>query len=375
MKRQKDITKLLAGYLDELLPSASDKKELEAVRYDIRSHLRKHSPGIRFRTQGSYRYKTLNRPCHPPQQQMDMDDGAYKPFSSVSGHLGPDVLNNIADCLRPLANTKKWGAPKVMHSCVRIPIGHDKHMDIPFYRVADNEFKDISDSAPSGEHDLAKIYEKWGMRGYIDASAGTVELACSEGWRQSDSGNIIRWVAGCRVRYGDMFIGISRILKGWRDHQWPQKSPLSSISIMAMVEKAMEEARIPANSNESDEKSLREVVNAIADKEIVLRDIKDPDKSVRGSLNAKWTEKQKVECHNRFVALDKVLSAVFGGDGSDSDDIKKLREQFGQFFPDDSSPITRYPLKTVAVASVTVPAAAREGHHAFYTESQGRGDE
>ena len=365
MKKQKDITKLLAGYLDELLPSASDEKKLVAVRSDIRSHLRKNSPGIRFRTQGSYRYKTLNRPCHPPQQQMDMDDGAYKPFSSVSSHFGPDVLNNIADCLRPLANTKKWGAPKVMHSCVRIPIGHDKHMDIPFYRVADSEFKDISDSAPSGEHELAKIYAKWGMRGYyIDAPVGTVELACSEGWRQSDAGNIIRWVAGCRVRYGEQFIDISRLLKGWRDYQWRQKSPLSSLLIMAMVEVALKESRISVGSGESVDMVLLDVVNVIVEKKIAYRDIKDPDSSVQKSLNAKLTKAEKDDCHHHFVALAGTLNAVLGGDGNGSDDIKKLRDQFGPFFPNNSSLIEKCVTKATVVAGTTVPGLAVARGHA-----------
>ena len=370
--KKRDLTKAIAGYLGNLNPGDADKTHLRKARGLVRAHLRKCMSDIqlRFMTQGSYRYGTLNLPCYPPQQQMDLDDGMYAPRSVVdkTGLSGAQLLAQVAEHLRPLAIEQSWSAPQAKHSCVRIRIDEDKHVDIPFYRTADSELKDISDHTPSsggGKH--AEIYREWEMLGYFDASPVVVELATDQGWKPSDSRKIIEWVADCRAEHGARFIRISRILKGWRDHQWPQKSPLSSILIMAMVEAAMKEACISANSNESDDMALWDVVNVIAEK-IIHQDIKDPDGK---SLNAKWTQAERDACHRRFVALANTLKAVLDGDGDGDGDIKKLREQFGRFFPDDSSLIKKCATKAATVASVTVPAAAREGHHAFYTESQG----
>ena len=38
-----------------------------------------------FFTQGSWGYKTINRPTHVPPQQTDMDDGCYLPMTFVRG--------------------------------------------------------------------------------------------------------------------------------------------------------------------------------------------------------------------------------------------------------------------------------------------------
>ena len=374
MKQRQDINPLLSGYRSNLKPSDADEKYLREARKIIRVRSREFIPDTQFMTQGSYLYRTLNRPCHP-SQQMDLDDGMYAPRSEVdkAGLSSSQVLAQIAEHLRPLTATRKtWGEPQVKHSCVRIDIGNNKHVDIPFYRKAEGE-----NISPADGPSHAEIYDEWGLSKYFDGSRPVVELATTDqGWKPSDSRNIIRWVAGCRVRRGRRFIYISRILKGWRDHQWPGKSPLPSILIMAMVEAAMEETSISVNSNEREDKALSDVVNVIADREIVRGDIEDPDKSVQESLNARLTDAQKNDCHNRFVALDRVLSAVLGGDGGDrKGDIKKLREQFGRFFPDDFSLITKCPLKAAAAATVTLPAAAKEGHHAFCTEFQGWGSD
>ena len=362
--KKRDLTKAIAGYLGNLNPGDADKTYLRKARGLVRAHLRKCMPDIqlRFMTQGSYRYGTLNLPCYPPQQQMDLDDGMYAPRSVVdkTGLSGAQLLAQVAEHLRPLASAQSWSAPQAKHSCVRIRIDEDKHVDIPFYRTADSELKDISDhtsSSGGGKH--TEIYREWGVLGYFDAAV-VVELATDQGWKPSDSRKIIEWVADCRAEHGARFIRISRILKGWRDYQWQQKSPLSSILIMAMVEAAMKEVCLSVNSSESDDMALWDVVNVIAEK-IVHQDIKDPDGE---SLNAKWTQAERDDCHHRFVALANTLKAVLGGDGDGDGDIKKLREQFGRFFPNDSSLIKKCATKAAAVASITAPSAAKAGHYA-----------
>ena len=222
---------------------------------------------------------------------MDLDDGMYIPRSAVEKVEGAQLLKQVAEYLRPLAEKHGWGVPQAKHSCVRIVIDNEKHIDIPVYRIADGDIKDISDHTPHGVAEFADIYKEWGMSKYLDAPKGAVELATNQGWRQSDASNIFEWVARCRARFGKRFIDFSRILKGWRDHQWPEeKSPLSSILIMAMVEAAMVEAC--ANSTKSDDQAFWDVVSAIADT-VVHQEIPDPDKSVDEPLTRQMDRREK----------------------------------------------------------------------------------
>ena len=363
MQLKQAIRKALGGYVDNLTPSEGKKRILREAREHIRDQLRQfirdqlpQNPPvrIRFKEQGSCRYKTVNLPCYPPRQQMDLDDGMYIPRSAVEKVEAAQLLKQVAEYLRPLAKKHGWGEPQAKHSCVRIVIDNEKHIDIPVYRIADGDIKDISDHTPHGVVEFADIYKEWGMSKYWDAPKGAVELATNQGWRQSDARNIFKWVAGCRARFGKRFIDFSRILKGWRDHQWPEeKSPLSSILIMAMVEAAMVEACISANSTESDDQAFWDVVSVIADT-VVHREIPDPDESVDEPLTGKWTAAERAECARKFDALRRALNNVLGGSGG----IEELRKQFGKFFPSDASLIKPCAIKKPAVVAGTTATTA-----------------
>ena len=83
-------------FLKALDLSSEEKQSSDAARKDIRDALREDLPAAlrekgytgrvcdpKFYIQGSWAYKTLNRPCQTPPQQSDVDDGVYLPLSII----------------------------------------------------------------------------------------------------------------------------------------------------------------------------------------------------------------------------------------------------------------------------------------------------
>ena len=63
----------------------------------------------RFMTQGSFQYKTLNKPFHPGQE-MDIDDGTYLPMPIFESKpkIGHQLLTLLVDsALKSLANENR----------------------------------------------------------------------------------------------------------------------------------------------------------------------------------------------------------------------------------------------------------------------------
>ncbi len=361
-EKQKDINKPLKAYLSNLSISDRDRETLVSARKEIRSCLREmlsvnNSP-VKFLTQGSFEYQTINRPCHP-NQQMDLDDGVYIPDSVAESKEPAEWLDCVAGYLAPLAGNKGWKISTEKPSCVRAVLGKDKHIDIPFYCIADSDIANLSANTPPTVDSISAEIDEFlaSMLSFNFRGIDPVNVQMAhrkDGWKRSDPRKIIDWVVSRVKERGRKYIRICRILKGWRDNQWKDDSPLSSIMIMVMVEMAMEEAGISNNSNEQEDKALFDVVDRIVDR-VLLGDIPDPDSDNAEPLNSKWNEEQKCDCIFKFNSLQKALY----GEGDDADYIKKLREEFGRFFTIDSF-INPYKTVTkVAIATTPVAAAAR----------------
>jgi hypothetical protein len=97
-----DLSRLLDGapdgvsFLQKLDLRRPEVESLESAQAKVRAALRKGFAAAsrrelqaqvspRFFTQGSYAYKTINRPAFPPRQQKDLDDGLYLPLTFVKG--------------------------------------------------------------------------------------------------------------------------------------------------------------------------------------------------------------------------------------------------------------------------------------------------
>ncbi len=334
-KIQKDTSESFEGYRVKLSINEENKDVLVSARDEIRPVLRDGlsfdgSP-VKFLTQGSFRHQLINHPCHP-NQQMDLDDGVYIP-NSVAKYKSPaQWLDHVADCLKPLAKSNGWVISTEKPSCVRVVLDEDKHIDIPLYHIPDLSIKKLQASDPSDN----------------------VQLARREGWKNSDPRTINEWVASISVEHGSKYKHICRIFKGWRDNQWEDKSPISSIMIMVMVEMAMKNAGIFKDSNEREDEILRKVVDAIVGN-ILHSNIPDPDPNNADSLNSKWNEKETKECILKFNSLQKALY----GECNNDDYVRKLREEFGRFFPTNTSFIKSCKTATkVAAVTATTPLAA-----------------
>lgn len=339
MEKKNDITRLISKYLSNLSIGRDDRQALVSARTQIRTCLRQGFQGAKFLTQGSFRYRTINRPCWPPKQQMDMDDGMYLSYTTVEGVSPGRLLDRVEDAL----SSEGWKLQK-KNSCVRVVLGEDKHIDIPVYRAPASEMPDVVDHQNSAR---AKIFEDWGLTGPALQSVRGVELAHrTDGWKKSDPRNIIDWVATCLERHGQLFIRLCRVLKGWRDHQWPEQSPLSSILIMALVDEAMQEGCIAGDM--PDGGALFEVSRLLED--VFDKGVSDPDKEVNKLLTDDLSPDEKEECKNKFRVLHKTLSDVMYEEKGGC--IRELKEVFGKFFPGDPALIGK--LKTTQAAATVV---------------------
>lgn len=357
MKKQRDIRGALSEFRKESAANERDRNALALARTEIRSCLRTafyDADKVKFLTQGSYRYRTLNRPCHPPVQQMDMDDGMYfsDTFVGRTGVTPARLLAHVADGLRDLCARQKWDLSTDKPSCVRIILCDDKHVDIPVYRAPDADMKDIAENQHTA---TSKILTDWGLDNRFVWGEGKVQLAHREdGWKDSDPRNIIHWVAGRVEKYGELYLRLCRMLKVWRDHQWPKKSPLSSILIMAAVDAAMREGCVDRGM--SDDDALYQVAGVLED--VLHKGVPDPDESVKNSLTGSLSSEDMTECARKLQELYDVLKyAMYERDAEDC--AKELRRVFGEFFPADSAFVQKCAVATAITATTSAAASPR----------------
>ena len=217
----------------------------------------------KFMSQGSFVYKTINKPLYPPQQQMDLDYGVYCPLSYIENKANGNfdqasniIRNIIHNCIKDLCKIKNWELKK--HSkCLRVMIKEDSHIDLPIYSIPDKEMETISESAANRLDGLD------GLDGFLSYNQfHEILLATDNGWVESDPRVIHQWVKDTKNKFGDIFIDYSRYLKAWRDYNYPQdNSKFSSIMIMAGVAQVLSECSYSKNENIA--LDLLNVVNSI----------------------------------------------------------------------------------------------------------------
>lgn len=342
-----NIEPAITEYQENLLVPKDKHEALVRAWQSARKNLGGKFQGAKFLIQGSHQYRTANRPCYPPEQQADLDGGMYLSDFLLKeyGLTDQNVRSKVANVLEQHAVENGWKSVQVKKSCVRIVLGHDMHVDVPVYRVEDSHFKkffEVSDVAANAED---RFYRRFEMIPDCD-----VQLACDGAWKNSDPRKIIEWVLERKKIHGARYIRLCRIIKGWRDCQWPGKSPLSSLMLMVMVSDALVQSR--AKTLEGDDKALFAVVSNLGD--ILMKGVKDPDDSVLDLLSDNLNKEEKAFCVRKFKELEDALSDVMHHDKNPDECVKILCRQFGKFFPKAPGTIHKGP----AVAVMTTPTVA-----------------
>jgi hypothetical protein len=218
---------------------------------------------IKFMTQGSFAYQTLNDPAQKPQQEIDLDDGMYVPVQFLENGepaLAAIGLYDFVDgVLARVCRQYGWELDRSKDCCARIKLWPGAHIDIPIYSIPQDRFQELRESLAKADMSFASHDS---VKGDWRLPSDQIMLARRDGsWVQSDPQMMHDWVEGRVERYGPQFRRLSRFFKGWRDHTW-QKSALSSICLMRAIDIAL--ADLPGLPNgERDDELILEVAKRL----------------------------------------------------------------------------------------------------------------
>ncbi|MGG7670747.1 CBASS cGAMP synthase [Yersinia sp. J1] len=272
----------LLRYLDE-----EDIKQVAKFLLNMSDDERKafQSTAPRFWVQGSYKYKTLNKPYHQPPQQMDIDDGTYMPMEMFKEEplVGHKLLILLVDAsLASLAAEKTgWEALK-LPNCGRIAIkNRNIHVDVPMYAIPKEQFlarevaKSFSMDSIVGNERL--ITES--ARVELDEDCVYLAVRGKDKWIKSDPETVARWFRNAVTRHGEPMRQVCRYLKAWRDVQW-ECPDLSSIALMKCVVDIFDSTPMPSTKDFGE--LLLAVTEQLSSK--LKEGVESPDESDDGRL-------------------------------------------------------------------------------------------
>ncbi|MEF2549083.1 CBASS cGAMP synthase [Aurantimonas sp. E1-2-R+4] len=306
----------------------------------------------RFFTQGSFAYKTLNDPAHPPGQQMDLDDGCYLPLSFVRGARPSTAAEKffefVGAALRELARIEGWRYEE-KPTCCRLVIAADSHVDNPLYAIPDAEFLTLEDRrtrATTASADVAKA-DTW-----EELPSDEVLLAHrEEGWIESDPRKIHNWFTDAVDVYGERLRRDSRYLKAWRDNGKLDRYKVTSILLMACAWQAYGKIGGLNLSNREDERLLR-VVELVP--EYVRGRVSNPACEDE-DLN-RIPDEHREEVAGAFEDLAALMRRVVNSCEDAREAVRLLRHAFGDRVPDRPDLVS---IESAAVTGLAAPAIAR----------------
>lgn len=216
--------------IDESYYSSDINESLRQLDAQKKLALKELKP--KFNSQGSFVYETLNKPCHLPPQQMDLDDGVYLPIEFLRDE---PIINKrfffliIDKALQELAKVEGWEF-KEKETCARLEIPDDKHIDVPLYAIPKE--RHLAMAAKANVFESALLKNKSETRRYLDADEVYLAVRNGEHWVKSDPMQINNWFEGAVQDNGEILRRVCRYLKAWRDYKFEKGGP-SSITLMA----------------------------------------------------------------------------------------------------------------------------------------------
>ena len=260
-----------------------------------------------------------------------MDDGVFFRKSYLGVMSSGDMLDIMKSVVSRVASAKKWGVDDDNPNCCRIILPGNKHIDLPVYKIDDDQMIDLVEQQRH-RTEFAEVYEKsWGIRYFGKKHA--VLLANEGDWIPSDPRETLDWVARQQMAYGMPFTHVCRYLKAWRDFQWKENSPLSSIAIMAVVAQAFKNEFNGQECQEDD--FLFYAAQYVGD--CLDKGIKNPiyPNDTSENLDAEILPKEKAAIKERANSLAGALENALHHNVSTDEMCRLLREHFGGRFPKD----------------------------------------
>jgi hypothetical protein len=219
----------------------------------------------RFRTQGSWSYKTCIQPAQPTLQEIDLDYGVYLPVD-VWQENGPpaamakkyfDLVETLLQVLCVEQGWKLITGTDAKDTCIRIDVCSWAHIDIPLYAAPIEEFNKVVERTVVlfNERRAAVMDGVSSNESYMELAKAnaqtwddldTIMLASRSGlWRASDPEDVAKWIRDQVARFGDLgnqFLRVCRYAKAWRDFHWKFGGP-TSISLMIAIAQSFEGKR------------------------------------------------------------------------------------------------------------------------------------
>ena len=364
-----NVDKLLHGSSDgadlltklELLPA--EEKLLKAAKTKIRDHLNKvigeatrtrlgRTIVPRFFTQGSDKYKTLNRPAWMPPQRKDLDDGVYLPMTFMKNARPSEAASiffAIVDAaLQDLIKREGWKGFETKPTCARVIIDAAAHVDVPLYAIPDEEFGKLA-KATLDSLMAADSFDF--MRSRIDRldswdvlPSDKVLLAHrEEDWKPSDPRKVHEWFLDGIDEYGERFRRECRYLKAWRDHH--RLNHIPSIILMVSAWTVFEEVgqlHVPPR----DDLMLVKIAKRLPDLfSQPIANPTDPDEM----LGTKWTANERRAAIKAAATMHDEINMAVHNCYLPEVAVKHMQTIFGTRIPNRTDLVS---VKTAAAATV-----------------------
>lgn len=339
----------------ELLPTQTQEDFLRAAKNKIRNRLRARieaesvaelgvekpvSP--RFRTQGSWAYKSCVQPAKDTQE-MDWDYGVYLPVYALDDTGTPKVaaaayFDLVERLLTELCvEEDEWSMGKDKNHCIRIHVADWAHVDVALYAAPAAEFEKVNDryveaamakrmaadSVISLEQlsEAAEISTEQSWEDFDDMMVATRKGV----WERSDAEEVARWFRQQHEVHGDQLQRVWRYLKAWRDAQWKEGGP-SSVALMLIATRHFE--KCIGRDDRAVTKVAKYLSGALS--QDIFEEGIDPDHNFN-RLNAAERKGAGDKAASLATTLDQALSDVVS---PKSTVIALLRRHWGARVPD-----------------------------------------
>lgn len=351
-------------FLKALDLTSEEKQSIDVARKGIRNALRENLPTAlrgkgytgsmcepKFYIQGSWAYKTLNRPCQTPPQQSDVDDGVYLPLSIMKEEAKPhlaidDFFAAVAEVLQSVCDDNNWELERKAN-CMRVVISEYAHIDLPLYAIPDEQYLILKASMEARSvMAMDSINATAATQTWKKLPSDEILLACDRGWIKSDPLSMREWFEQEVQDKGLQLRRVIRYIKGFRDQQWDEKGP-SSILLMAaacplfeLEYKRDDEALL--NVVKGIPRALRDGVMSPIDKDVYLTDAL--------SKAEREAAAEKFETFAKYLESAMLLSA-----NAKEQACYWMREMLGGRFPNRPDLIDEKPVGLPAAMAAIAP--------------------